>query len=222
MPRISIVALAAVVAVASAAASPSRPSLSTAPQTQHAGLAVELRGSGWRRSGECPASVGLSARPSAGGTIAVGRAPVRGDGRFERSWRLPARLSPGRLVVRASQRCVAAATGAHLFAADAVVQVTAATWLTVTPSRVRAGRAVRLRGAAAGCPAGDTVTLISRAFSPRHAFAGVPAVLARVRSGGSFDTTTVIPASRRPGRYGITARCGGGNLGVDVPLAIVR
>src|SRR5204862_3997362 len=39
--RISIVALAAVVAVASAAASPSRPSLFAAPQTQHAGLAVE-------------------------------------------------------------------------------------------------------------------------------------------------------------------------------------
>jgi len=36
--------------------------------------------------------------------------------------------------------------------------------ITLTPSSVRAGRTVVIRGNAGGCPVGDTVTLLSRAF----------------------------------------------------------
>jgi hypothetical protein len=86
--------------------------------------------------------------------------------------------------------------------------------LSVTPATVRAGHSVTVAGSAGGCTVGNTVTLISRAFAPTHTFAGLPAVFTRVRTTGRFLVTTRIPARRKPGRYGITARCGGGNLGV--------
>ena len=73
---------------------------------------------------------------------------------------------------------------------------------------------------AGGCTAGDRVTIISRAFAAAHSFAGVPAVFAQVGSAGRFSTTTRIPATRSPGTYLLTARCGGGNLGVSARLAV--
>ena len=90
----------------------------------------------------------------------------------------------------------------------------------VTPSTVRAGRHVRVSGGAGGCPAGDRVTLISRAFSHRHEFAGVPAVFARVKSDGRYGVSAPIPRGRRAGRYSITGRCGGGNFGVTAELRV--
>jgi hypothetical protein len=92
--------------------------------------------------------------------------------------------------------------------------------LSVSPAAVRAGAEVRLSGSADGCTAGSKVFLLSRAFVRRHEFAGVPAVLANVHAGGAFKVWTTIPRSRRPGRYVITARCGGGNLGVSVSLRV--
>ena len=50
---------------------------------------------------------------------------------------------------------------------------------------------------------------------------GLPAVLTRVRVGGTFHVVTRIPATKTPGRYGITARCGGGNLGVLAHLRVL-
>jgi hypothetical protein len=85
--------------------------------------------------------------------------------------------------------------------------------LTMTPPVVRPGDVLSLEGSADGCPAGDTVSLLSKAFPPGHEFAGVPAVDAQVESDGSFMATTTIPASTAPGRYEVTGRCGGGNLG---------
>jgi uncharacterized repeat protein (TIGR01451 family) len=93
--------------------------------------------------------------------------------------------------------------------------------LHVAPSRVPPGARVRIFGNAGGCPAGDQVTLMSRAFSPAHNFAGVPAVFARVRRDGGFSTTTQIPRGRAAGRYVVTGRCGGGNLGVSAALAVI-
>ena len=104
----------------------------------------------------------------------------------------------------------------------ALVAALAAPHLTVTPAVVTRGHAVVLSGSAGGCPAGDAVTIISRAFVHRRDFAGLPAVFARVRAGGSFRATTRIPATKRPGRYRITARCGGGNLGVVAHLTVRR
>src|SRR5580765_3538061 len=96
----------------------------------------------------------------------------------------------------------------------ALVSAGAAISLAVTPTTVVRGHTVRVHGAAGDCPVGDAVTLISHAFSHAHDFAGVPAVFTPVRSGHTFHVTTRIPAGRAPGRYAITARCGGGNLGV--------
>lgn len=92
--------------------------------------------------------------------------------------------------------------------------------LTVKPARVRHGATVLVQGVAGGCTAGDSVTVISHAFAPTHSFAGVPAVFAQVGSAGRFSVTTRIPATRRPGVYTLTARCGGGNLGVSAHLTV--
>jgi hypothetical protein len=94
--------------------------------------------------------------------------------------------------------------------------------LSLSPTTVRAGNLVRISGSADGCNVGNTVFVISRAFPHTHEFAGVSAVLAKVRTGGRFSATTRIPRSRRPGRYGVTARCGGGNLGVLAHLRVRR
>lgn len=94
--------------------------------------------------------------------------------------------------------------------------------LSILPSSVRAGGTVVISGSADGCRIGNTVYVISRAFQATHEFAGVPAVLAKVRRGGRFNATTRIPRSRRPGRYGVTARCGGGNLGVIAHVRVTH
>ena len=93
--------------------------------------------------------------------------------------------------------------------------------ILVVPSVVAPGHVVTVSGSAGGCPVGDTVTLISRAFTHTHDFAGVPAVLTKVRYGGTFHVATRIPSTKKPGRYGITARCGGGNLGVLAHLRVL-
>ena len=99
--------------------------------------------------------------------------------------------------------------------------VTAATpSLYLLPASVHAGGVVRLSGSADGCTVGSNVFLLSRAFVRRHEFAGVPAVLAKVHPGGAFKVWTRIPRSRAPGRYVVTGRCGGGNLGFSVSLRV--
>jgi hypothetical protein len=90
----------------------------------------------------------------------------------------------------------------------------AAPSLTLAPPTVRAGHVTVIRGNAGDCPVGDAVFVISHAFPRAHEFAGVPAAVAKVRAGGVFQVTTRIPAVRKPGRYTVTARCGGGNLGI--------
>jgi hypothetical protein len=92
--------------------------------------------------------------------------------------------------------------------------------LTVRPRVVHRGGTVIVSGVAGGCAATDQVTIISHAFAATHSFAGVPAVYAEVGSAGRFSTRTRIPATRRPGIYVLTARCGGGNLGVSAHLTV--
>jgi len=113
-----------------------------------------------------------------------------------------------------------ACLGATLAASLASTLSAAAPSLSVSPASARAGGTVRLSGSADGCTAGSNAFLLSRAFVRRHEFAGVPAVLARVQPGGGFKVWTTIPRSRRPGRYVITGRCGGGNLGFAVSLRV--
>jgi hypothetical protein len=92
--------------------------------------------------------------------------------------------------------------------------------LTVKPRTVPRGGSALVSGVAGDCTAGDQVTIISRAFASTHSFAGVPALFARVGSAGRFAATARIPAARRLGTYLLTARCGGGNLGVSARLTV--
>jgi hypothetical protein len=91
----------------------------------------------------------------------------------------------------------------------------------VKPKKVHAGEKVRVFGNAAGCQAGDSVTLISRAFPKKHEFAGVPAVFTKVKIDGSYSKRVRIPKSKAPKKYTISARCGGGNLGVTRKLRVL-
>ena len=95
--------------------------------------------------------------------------------------------------------------------------------LSASPGAVKAGRRVTVSGTVAGgCARGDAVTLISKAFASTYRFAGLPAVYANVQAKGRFAVTTRVPASRKPGRYTITGRCGGGNLGVVARLRVIK
>ena len=89
------------------------------------------------------------------------------------------------------------------------------------PHAVHAGDRVRVYGLAGGCPQGEQVTLLSRAFPHAHEFAGVPAVFATVSGDDRYSVRVRIPARRAPGRYAIGARCGGGNFGVQGSVRVL-
>ena len=93
--------------------------------------------------------------------------------------------------------------------------------MTLTPTSVKRGHTVVISGSAGGCPAGDAVTIISRAFAHKHEFAGVPAVFAKVKASGSYRVATRIPANRKPIHFRVTARCGGGNFGIVRHLIVL-
>jgi len=95
--------------------------------------------------------------------------------------------------------------------------VTAATRrLSVQPTSVARGGIVTVSGR--GCLAGDLVYLISPPFVG-SAFVE-HSVATRARSNGSFSRRVRIRRHVRPGRYLITARCGGGNLGISARLRV--
>jgi hypothetical protein len=115
----------------------------------------------------------------------------------------------------------AAAAVAGLFAAP-IAKPPMSPALTLKPSAVERGHVVVIAGSAGDCPTGDGVTILSRAFVHKHDFAGVPAVYARVEPSGLFRVATRIPATKAAARYAVTARCGGGNLGVVKHLRVRR
>jgi hypothetical protein len=119
--------------------------------------------------------------------------------------------------MRRSSAVVLATAALALLPAEALAAAT----IHASPNPVHAGTKVRVFGNAGGCPAGDRVTLLSRAFSHRHEFAGVPAVFATVKANGHYSKRTRIPASRAPKKYKITARCGGGTFGVVRKLRVL-
>ncbi len=93
--------------------------------------------------------------------------------------------------------------------------------IKVTPRTVRAGRSVTVHGYVRGCP--NEVTLLSRAFSHEKEFAGVPMITAKITDeDGNFSRRTTIPKLRRAGRYSVTGRCGGGNVGAQATLRVLR
>jgi hypothetical protein len=112
---------------------------------------------------------------------------------------------------------------ALLFAATVVMLAPAApawaasaTALHVSPGSITAGDTVVVSGSVGTAPAGSacatSLMLLSKAFVHADEFAGVPAVIAAVKPGGTFTTTTRIPRSTPAGTYTVSGRCGGGNL----------
>jgi hypothetical protein len=85
--------------------------------------------------------------------------------------------------------------------------------LHVRPAVAAPGARVVVSGNAGGCPRGDTVTVISRAFAG-PGFAGIGGGGGPVRADGTFSVRLRIARGAANGRYVVTARCGGGNLGV--------
>lgn len=112
-----------------------------------------------------------------------------------------------------------AANGYTSYSADATFRTLTPT-IKPTPGTVKAGDNVRVHGFAAGCKAGDRVTLISDVFGLGHMYFGRRAVYSRVKSGGYYSVTTTIPKTRDAGRYAITARCGGNSFAVTAYLHV--
>ena len=122
----------------------------------------------------------------------------------------------------AAPRWLTPTLAATLALALSAAALAAGTSLHVHPHKVQAGHRVRVSGTAGPCPVGDPVMLLSKAFSHRHDFAGLPAVFTHVKSGGHFGRWVRIPARRDARRYSITARCGGGNFGIVRHLRVVQ
>jgi hypothetical protein len=116
----------------------------------------------------------------------------------------------------------AAATVIATFAFAATAGATSTSvFLNVTPSVVHRGQVVVIHGSAGTCSAGNTVFIISRAFRSTHEFAGVPAVLAKVTAEGRFQATARTFRRAHARHFVVTARCGGGNLGVSAVLILL-
>ena len=91
--------------------------------------------------------------------------------------------------------------------------------LHVVPASEPAGGSVQVTGV---CEPNSAGFAISHAFlhDAAHDFAGVGAAPFRTNGSGAFSATASIPASIPPGSYEVTARCGGGNLGITVGLTV--
>jgi len=192
-----------------------RPSISVTPRIVQQGQSVRIQGSadGCRQGSVVTVISRAFVHTHEFAGVSALFVRVGAGGRFHAVTAIPLTRRPGAYTVTA--RC-----GGGNLGVAAVLRVTAKPSLAVAPSTVRAGGSVTISGSAADCPVGDTVTVLSHAFVHTHDFAGVPAVLTPVRTGGSFRTTTTIPNSRKAGRYIVTARCGGGNLGVAAYVTV--
>jgi hypothetical protein len=92
--------------------------------------------------------------------------------------------------------------------------------LSASPTSVAPGGSVTVSGnVGSGCTHGDQVTIISGAFGGTQEFAGVPAVSTNSNAAGAFSASAPIPASRAPGNYSLSARCGGGRFG-DATISV--
>src|SRR4051794_11908999 len=116
------------------------------------------------------------------------------------------------------RRPLAVLTVAGALAAPAAIAMTGPSIL-LSPNPIHRGHKVRVHGTAPGCQ--GSLTLLSNAFPATHTFAGVNAVTVTVRN-GTYSKKIVIPAKRKPRRYNVTGRCGGGTLGVTAHLRVLR
>lgn len=95
----------------------------------------------------------------------------------------------------------------------------AAPSLQVSPTSVAAGGSVQVSGT---CEANTSGFALSHAFlhDATHDFAGVGAAPFQTDAAGSFSVAAAVPADIAPGSYDVTARCGGGNLGITATLTV--
>ena len=72
------------------------------------------------------------------------------------------------------------------------------------------------------CGAESSGFVISKAFfhDSNHDFAGLGAVYFTTDASGAFTTHPVVATTTAPGDYTIGARCGGGNLGIQLHLTV--
>jgi hypothetical protein len=141
-------------------------------------------------------------------------APVGPDGAFSATTRIARAKPAGTYTI--TGRCGGGNLGALATLAIRPGPVT----LHVSPSSAAAGGTVTLSGSLGPGSECSGVTLLSEAFVHTHDFAGLPAVVAAVRPDGAFTATTTIPRAKPAGRYTITGRCGGGNIGVSATLTV--
>lgn len=91
--------------------------------------------------------------------------------------------------------------------------------VVVAPVKIAPGGAIRVTAASSPCLSADTVSAISAAF-PGDAFGSEGALTGSVARNGAFTIRGHIRKGLHAGRYTIGFRCGGGNLGVSVPLHV--
>jgi hypothetical protein len=98
------------------------------------------------------------------------------------------------------------------------VAATSAT-IQVSPTSQQAGGSVRVTGT---CEANTSGFALSHAFlhDSTHDFAGVGAAPFTTNATGGFAVTAQIPSSIPAGTYKVSARCGGGNIGVTANLVV--
>ena len=91
--------------------------------------------------------------------------------------------------------------------------------LSVSPATQHQGGSVQVSGT---CEANTSGFAISGAFlhDATHEFAGVGAAPFTTDSQGRFDTTAMISSTVTPGSYTVSARCGGGNIGVTATVRV--
>jgi len=114
---------------------------------------------------------------------------------------------------------VGAAAAAVLVLVGTASALAARVHIFVQPATVAPGAIVTVSAPSSPCLVRDQVTLISAAFRG-HAFGGEGAVNSPLGRHGSFSARTRIRADLQPGRYAVTARCGGGNLGATAYITV--
>jgi hypothetical protein len=113
---------------------------------------------------------------------------------------------------------VGALVAAVLVLAGTAVALPESVHMVVQPATVAPGGIVAVSARSSPCSSRDQVTLISAAFRG-HAY-GKGAVSGPIGRHGSFAVRTRIRADLQSGRYVVTARCGGGNLGVSAYVTV--
>jgi hypothetical protein len=174
----------------------------------------------------CATSVMLLSRAFApteefAGVPAVAAA-VKPSGTFAATTRIPRSTPAGTYTI--GGRCGGENLGTSATLTVRAIPTTPPVTLRVSPQSVTAGDTVTVSGSVGpgqvGSACASSIELLSRAFDDTHEFAGVPAVVAAVRSDGTFAATSRISRSTPAGTYNISGRCGGGNIGVSATLGV--